>query len=502
MIDLFIDEFSFFVDLTLEHINICLIAILFATIIGSVLGIILHEFKKFSNVILGIISVLYTIPAISLLGFLIPISGIGNTTAIIALSIYGLLPMVRNTYVGLNSIDSNIIEAGNAMGSTRIQLLYKIKLPIALPVIFSGFKSMVTMTIALGGIASFIGAGGLGVAIYRGITTNNTAMTIIGSILIALLALTFDLILSLLNKISKKKVNKKIVISISSIILLASCISLIPFNSYDINIASKPMTEQYILTEMLKIVIEDKTDLSVKLTQGVGGGTSNIHPAMLKGEFDIYPEYTGTAWNAVLNEESFYTENSFDILSDMYKQNFDFEFLGIYGFNNTYGIAVRKEVAQLYNLKTYSDLAMISNNLIFGAEYDFFGRLDGYEELCSTYNMNFKSTKDMDIGLKYQAIMNKDIDVMNIFTTDGMLSVSDLVVLEDDLNIYPSYKCLNIVNSNTLKKYPELRTALELFDDLISDQIISSLNYKVEYLNESPYNVAKNSLVERGVIFG
>ncbi|MFI3252413.1 MAG: glycine betaine ABC transporter substrate-binding protein [bacterium] len=502
MIDLFIEEFSFFFELTIEHLSICMTAILFATLIGGLLGIILHEFKRFSNIILGIISILYTIPAISLLGFLIPFSGIGNTTAIIALSIYALLPMVRNTFVGLNSVDYNLVEAGNAMGSTKMQLLYKIKIPLALPVIFSGFKNMVVMTIALGGIASFIGAGGLGVAIYRGITTNNSNMTIIGSVLIAFLALFFDLILSMISKIKFRKINKKLLISITTLILLVSCIPLISLKTYDINIASKPMTEQYILTEMLKLVIEEETDLKVKLTQGVGGGTSNIHPAMLSGDFDIYPEYTGTAWNAVLNEESFYTEELFNDLSNQYKENFNFEFIGMYGFNNTYGIAVRKEVAELYSLKTYSDLAYVSNNLIFGAEYDFFGRLDGYEELCNSYNMNFKSTKDMDIGLKYQAINNKDIDVMNIFTTDGLLSVSDIIVLEDDLNLYPSYKCINIINSNTLLKYPQLSIVLNKFENLISDEDISNLNYKVEYLNELPASVAYNFLVERGVIHG
>ena len=127
---------------------------------------------------LTLINIIYTIPSISLLGFLIPFSGIGNTTAIIALTVYALLPMVRNTHTGITNINPGIIEAARGMGSTNAQILYKVKLPLALPVIMSGLRSMVTMTIALAGIASFIGAGGLGVAIYRGITTNNTAMTL------------------------------------------------------------------------------------------------------------------------------------------------------------------------------------------------------------------------------------------------------------------------------------------------------------------------------------
>lgn len=504
IIELFTSQFSFFFELVVEHIQISLLAILFATIIGGILGVILSEMKKGSAFILGVVSVLYTIPSISLLGFLIPFTGIGDTTAIIALTVYALLPMVRNTYTALNNVDKNIIEASTAMGSTRFQVLYKIKLPLSLPVIFSGFKSMITMTIALAGIASFIGAGGIGVAIYRGITTNNASMTIIGSLLIALLALSFDLFLTIIERLFKTNnlIKKRIALGMSSFVLLITLFSLLPVfdEKYDVSIASKPMTEQYILTEMLKIIIEQETDLSVELTQGIGGGTTNIHPAMISGEFDIYPEYTGTGWNAVLLEESFYTEESFDSLNNQYKEKYDLEWLGMYGFNNTFGIAVRSDLAQTYSLNTYSDLARVSSNLVFGAEYDFFGREDGFDLLCETYNLSFKEESDMDIGLKYNAINNKEIDVMNIFTTDGSLSTSDVKVLVDDKEMYPSYVCGNIVRSELLELYPELIDVLDLFTNLITESEMAKLNYEVEGLKKFSYDVAYNFLNEKGMI--
>ncbi|MGI6512194.1 MAG: ABC transporter permease, partial [Catenisphaera adipataccumulans] len=135
----------------------------------------------------------------SMLGFLIPFSGVGNATAVIALTIYALLPMVRSVHTGLTNVDPAIIEAAKGMGSTRKQILLKIKLPLAMPVIMSGIRNMVTMTIALTGIASFIGAGGMGVAIYRGITTNNSAMTLAGSLLTAALALLADFLLGIVK---------------------------------------------------------------------------------------------------------------------------------------------------------------------------------------------------------------------------------------------------------------------------------------------------------------
>ena len=191
-------------ELTLEHLKISGISIFIATVLGGILGIIISEYKKTSTLVLSITNFLYTIPSISLLGFLIPFSGIGNTTAIIALTIYALLPMIRNTYTGIDNIDPSIIESARGMGSTEFQILYKVKIPLATTVILAGFKNRVVMTIALAGIASFIGAGGLGVAVYRGITTNNSTLTIAGSLLIALLALIADFLIGEIEKKIKK----------------------------------------------------------------------------------------------------------------------------------------------------------------------------------------------------------------------------------------------------------------------------------------------------------
>ncbi len=202
---LYIDRWQFFLELTMEHLKISGISILIAAVIGLILGVFISEYKKTSPFILGITNFIYTIPSISLLGFLIPFSGIGNATAVITLTIYALLPMVRNTYTGIENIDPSIIESAKGMGSTPFEILYKIKLPLATAVILSGIRNMIVMTIALAGIASFIGAGGLGVAIYRGITTNNKTMTIAGSLLIALLALVFDFIIGSIEKNIKRK---------------------------------------------------------------------------------------------------------------------------------------------------------------------------------------------------------------------------------------------------------------------------------------------------------
>ena len=183
---------EFFLTCLAEHVRISLTAVVCAGALGILAGVLISRNKRAAAVVLGIINVIYTVPSISLLGFLIPFTGIGNRTAVIALTVYGLLPIVRNTYTGLVNVDAGILEVAEGLGADGRQVLFRVRFPLALPVIISGFRNMVVMIIAMGGIASFIGAGGLGAAIYRGITTYNMTLTAAGSLLIALLALLSD----------------------------------------------------------------------------------------------------------------------------------------------------------------------------------------------------------------------------------------------------------------------------------------------------------------------
>ena len=205
ILTLYVERWEWFAELLGAHILLSITAISIAGILGLCLGILIAEYEKLAPVVIGMCNIFYTIPAISLLGILIPFLGIGDKTAVTALSIYAMMPMVRNTYAGITSIDKEIVEAARGMGSTRLQILFRIKLPLADSIILTGIRSMAVMTISVGGIASFIGAGGLGVAIYRGITIYNPAMTFAGSLLIALLALSSDFLIGCVEKNRKKR---------------------------------------------------------------------------------------------------------------------------------------------------------------------------------------------------------------------------------------------------------------------------------------------------------
>ena len=506
LIQFYSERSDFLLPLMLEHLQISIIAIIIATIIGISLGIFIAENKKTSPIVLGIVSFLYTIPSISMLGFLIPVTGIGNKSAIIALSIYALLPIIRSTYTGIQGVDKDILEAAKGMGSTQKQILFKIKLPLAFPVILSGFKNMTVMTIALAGIASFIGAGGLGVAIYRGITTNNITMTLAGSIMVALLAFVADFLIGMFEKYiqnrhhHRKQKQRVVIVILTAVLVFAASLFYVPHQEKSIHIATKPMTEEFIIGEMLKALIEQRTDIDVQITKGVGGGTSNIHPAMLSGEFDIYPEYTGTAWNFVLKETNFPDEQTlYKQLVEKYNQQFKLDWVGMYGFNNTYGIAVTKALADRYHIKTYSDLAAISSQLTFGSEYDFYERDDGYNAMAKANDFHFKKTVDLDIGLKYDALRKNQVDAIIAFTTDGQLSDPQIVLLEDDHHYFETYYAGSVVRQEVLEEYPELRSVLMLMDHLIDEKEMATMNYKVEQEKISDQDVAKDFLMDKGL---
>ena len=205
ILQIYMERREWFLELFGQHLKITGIAIVLAGIMGLLLGIFIAEKEFMAPVILTLANIFYTIPSISLLGILIPFTGIGDKTAIIALTLYGLMPMIRNTYTGICGVSQEIIQAARGMGSTDIQILWRIKLPLALGVILAGVRNMVVMTLSVTAIAAFIGAGGLGVAIYRGITIYNPALTFAGSVLIALLALIADLLLGILENYVKKR---------------------------------------------------------------------------------------------------------------------------------------------------------------------------------------------------------------------------------------------------------------------------------------------------------
>ena len=262
-----------------------------------------------------------------------------------------------------------------------------------------------------------------------------------------------------------------------------------------------PMTEQYILGEMLGLLIED-AGYTVEITKGIGGGTSNIQPAMEKGEFDLYPEYTSTGYVMVLDHDAagVTDDEIWETLRTEYHDKYRMAWVGQYGFNNTFTVAVRAAAAKEYGIRTCSDLGRASGGLVFGGNPDYIERADGFNLLCETYGMDFKDVRDIDIGLKYAALASGDIDVTNAFTTDAQLAVADVVTLEDDLRLQVNYFCATVVREDALEKYPGLEDALKKMEGILTDQEMAALNYQVEVEERGERDVARAFLASKGLL--
>lgn len=298
------------------------------------------------------------------------------------------------------------------------------------------------------------------------------------------------------------KITTAKVFSLVTVILLLCSVVLIGCSSSDtITIGSKDFSENIVLGEIFAQLIEAKTDLKVVRKLNMGGTFVNFE-AIKNGQIDLYPEYTGTALTAQLKMDVITdAEETYRIVSEEFDRQFNIKWLEPLGFNNTYTLAITNEIYEKYGIETFSELATISENLVFGAEHEFFDRQDGFDGLVQTYGMKFKGEpKKMNVSLKYQAMGSKDIDVTDAFATDGQIIQYNLKILKDDKNFFPPYYAAPIIRKEVLEKYPELEEILNSLAGLIDDETMTELNYKIDVENQDIKKVAENFLKEKRLI--
>lgn len=268
-----------------------------------------------------------------------------------------------------------------------------------------------------------------------------------------------------------------------------------------ITIGSKDFGENIVIGEMLAQLIENHTDLKVSRKLNMGG-TFVCFEAIKNGQIDLYPEYTGTGLTAHLKVDVISDpDESYRVVAEEFDKQFNIKWLEPLGFNNTYTLAVTNDVYEEYGVETYSDLAEISDQLVFGAEHEFFDRQDGYDGLVKLYGMTFKGEpKKMNVSLKYQAIGNGDMDVTDAFSTDGPIKQYNLKVLTDDKGFFPPYYAAPIVRKETLEAHPELEEVLNMMAGSIDDAAMTDLNYKIDVEGQDVKTVAKDFLNDKGLL--
>ena len=286
-----------------------------------------------------------------------------------------------------------------------------------------------------------------------------------------------------------------------SLVLLSSIVLTGCSGGEKIVVGSKDFSENILLGEMFAQLIEAKTDIKVDRKLNLGG-TFVCFEAIKNGDIDIYPEYTGTGLTAQLKMDVISDQDeAYRVVAEEFNKQFDIKWLSPLGFNNTYTLAVTDKVYQQYGVKTFSDLAKISENLVFGAEHEFFDRQDGYDGLVKKYSMKFKGEpKKMNVSLKYQAIGNGDMDVTDAFSTDGAIKQYNLKVLTDDMGFFPPYYAAPIIKNATLEKHPELEDILNMLANVIDDATMTELNYKVDVEGKDVATVVEEFLNKKNLL--
>lgn len=484
----------------LEHIQISFIALLFAVIIAIPLGIYITRHKKTAEGIIGITSVIQTIPSLALLGILIPLFGIGKVPAIIALVAYALLPILRNTYTGIKEVDPSLIEAAQAMGMDSRKRLIRVEIPLAMPVIMAGIRTAMVLIVGTATLAALIGAGGLGDIILLGIDRNNTNLILLGAIPAALLAILFDYLLKKFEHLSYKKT----FISVGVVGFLAFLIIVAPFFGHQdqkIVIAGKLGSEPEILINMYKILIEDETDLQVELKPGLGK-TSFVFNALKSGSIDIYPEFTGTAISEFLKETAKSTDRDevYEQAKEGMLERFHMLMLKPMQYNNTYALAVSKDFASLFGVETISNLKGMEDKIKAGFTLEFSDRDDGYRGIQALYDIKFPNLVTMEPKLRYVAVESGEINLVDAYSTDSELRQYNLKVLDDDQHLFPPYQGAPLLKEETARKYPEIVDALNKLAGKITDDEMREMNYQVNVEGKSPFKVAEDYLKKEGLI--
>jgi len=520
--DYIIQNWEQIFSLTIEHIKLTVISVGFAILLGVPLGLLISYVKKLNKPILGIANVIQAIPSMALLGFAIPFLGIGTLPAIVMVILYSLLPIIKNTYTGIQNINPLMLEAARGIGLTKFQILSKIQIPLALPVIMAGVRISAVTAVGLMTMAAFIGGGGLGFLVFSGIRTVNNNQILAGAIPACLLALFVDYLVGLIEKLvtpislqkgvgSKEKLlqarkRRKLILSFSAIVVLAIIVFSTTANRNKdqkvIKVAGKDFTEQHILVYMYSDLIEERTDITVDRKVNLGG-TQVCFSALKSGDIDMYIDYSGTAYGDTLKYPPSSDMNLvYNTVKTDFKEKFNIDVLKQIGFNNTYVLAVTKETAEQYDLTTISDLSEVAANLTAGTTLEFLNREDGLLGITKLYNFTFKNTIGLDGSPRYLALTNKETDVVDAFSTDGLLKKFELVTLEDDKSFFPPYYALPLVRGEVLEKYPEIIPIIEELGEILTNDIMIDLNYKVDELQMEPDEVAREFLIEAGIIEG
>jgi osmoprotectant transport system permease protein len=483
-------------ELTGEHLLLVAVSTLIAVAIGLPLGLLLTRRAAWKRPVLAVANILQTVPSLALFGFIIPlqyVGGIGWHPAVVALVLYALLPVIRNTVTGVEGVERSVREAAVAMGMTDRQVLRQVELPLAAPVILAGVRVATVISVGVATIAAAVGAGGLGTLIFRGLRQYDNRLILAGAIPAALLALAADALIGLIEsrldvrrRAARGRVKRDaLVLRAATAALAVAVLAGAGFALWrrsakvDVRVGSKDFTESIILGEIFAQELEAR-GLRVERRYELGGNLA--HDALVAGQVDVYPEYTGTSLMSILKHPpSTDARAVYELVKSEYASRFDVEVGPPLGFEDTFAVLVRSTDARRLNLKNISDVTSHAPRMRAGFGQDFMSRADGYEGFARAYGLQFAGRpREMDLSLSYRALAEGQVDVIAGNSTDGMIATLGLTQLEDDRHYFPPYEAVLLMRRDALERLPAAREVLQKLAGSISTEEMRRLNYEVD----------------------
>ena len=501
------EQLALLPDRLTAHLQLTLLALLVGTAVSLPLGILVTRVRWLEQPALAIAGVIQTVPSLALLAMMVPVlaalelQSIGFLPAIIGLTLYGVLPVLRNTVTGIAGVDPALKEAARGVGMTASQQLRQVELPLAMPVIVAGIRTSTVWIVGIATLSTPVGATSLGNYIFAGLQTRNYTAVLVGCVAAALLALLLDGLVKALEDGVRTRHRRRVTIALAVLAVLYGYTGL-SFASTrllrvdaPITIGAKTFTEQYILSAMLGQWVEQETGRPTTVMQSLGSIVA--FDALSAEDIDIYVDYSGTLWANEMGRDTVATDRA-DVLRDVTEfllEVHNISLVSTLGFENSYALATREQDAEALGLRRISDLTPHAPRLSIGSDYEFFARPE-WPSIRDTYGLRFASQRSMDSTLMYQAVAQGTVDVISAFSTDGRIAAYDLRVLDDDRGAIPPYDAVVLVSGRVTRAFPDVIDALERLAGTIDADEMRRMNLAVDEQGLNPSEVAQRFLRE------
>ena len=501
-----------------DHLSLVLSALVLSIAAGVPLGLLAYLAPRAGKAILWVVDLIQTVPALALLGLIMVIMDPGSPTAMVGLALYSLLPIVRNTCLGLQQVPGHLKEAATGMGMKRGYRMAHVDLPLAFPMVVTGIRIAAVNAIGTAVFASFVGGGGLGGLFYTAIRQRNMAMILLGTAVLMAMALVLDAGLGYVERRisshSRKKLPAPLKAAGAGALALAGAAlviyTLLPADtSGQLTLYDGDYSEVKLMHSMVEQLVEDKTDLEVVILDQMTQVNNHNELKRENPSCDLMFSYDGTILTTFMGLDTTDIPEGmtlYDFVNETVSEREGLHMLGKVGLNNTYAIGVTQAVVDQYGVSRISDLVPIASSLRFGAEHEFFTEEGSmkYQPFVDFYGLNFQSAVPVDVVLKYNALEEGAFDAMVVYATDGLNKRAGLTVLEDDLGFFPEYYGAFLVRNDLFEDFydaaPNLEQVLELLTGQVSSEEMVELTYAVDVDGRSVQEVAREFLLSKGLL--